>query len=101
MAKIWIEHGRVDYLPFMHQSNIPATANMLYLLVLPFGGQFAAKVLTMFVGVFAAMAIGGITEHRYGKDSGWWAALAIFSVPVVLWEIGTAYVDVFHGAAFA
>lgn len=101
MAKIWIEHGSVDYLPFMHQSNVPATANMLYLLVLPFGGQFAAKVMVIFVGLFAAMAIGGITERRYGSHSGWWAALAIFCVPVVLSEIGTAYVDVFHGSAFA
>lgn len=101
MAKIWIEHGSVDYIPFMHQSNIPATANMLYMLVLPFGGQFGAKILGMAIAVFAAFAIGGITERRYGKNSGWWAALAMVAVPVVLWEIGTAYVDVFHGSAFA
>jgi hypothetical protein len=51
--------------------------------------------------VFAVLAIGGITEQRYGKHSGWWAALAVAAVPVILWEVGTAYVDVFHGAAFA
>lgn len=101
MAKIWIEHGRVDFIPFMHQSNIPATANMLFMLVLPFGGQFGAKIIGIFVAVFAALAIGGITEHRYGKHSGWWAAIAVVAVPVVLWEVGTAYIDVIHGAAFA
>jgi hypothetical protein len=101
MAKIWLLNGKVDYIPFMHQSNVPATANMLYMLVLPFGGQFAAKVLGVFFAVFAALAIGGLTEKRYGGNSGWWAALAIVSAPVLLWEVGTAYVDVFHGACFA
>lgn len=101
MAKIWLAHERIDYIPFMHQSNVPATANMLYMLVLPFGGQFAAKILALFFGIFAAAAVGGITEARYGKGSGWWAALAIVSAPVLLWELGTAYIDVFHGACFA
>ena len=101
MAKIWLIKGKVDYIPFMHQSNVPATANMLYMLVLPFGGQFAAKVLGVFFAVFAALAIGGLTEKRYGNNSGWWAGLAIVSAPVLLWEVGTAYVDVFHGASFA
>ncbi|MEO7454038.1 MAG: hypothetical protein ABIV13_04675, partial [Fimbriimonadales bacterium] len=62
---------------------------------------FAAKTLGVFFGIFAAGAIGGLTENRYGKNSGWWAALAVVSAPVLLWEIGTAYVDVFHGACFA
>ena len=100
MAKIWLQHGKVDYIDFMHQSNVPATANMLYMLVLPAGGQFAAKVLAMFFGIFAAIALGGIAEQRYGKNAGWWAALSVVAAPVVLWEIGTAYVDVFHGACF-
>jgi hypothetical protein len=100
MAKIWLQHGKVDYIDFMHQSNVPATANMLYMLVLPGGGQAAAKVLAMFFGIFAALAFGGITEKRYGKNAGWWAALAVVAAPVVLWEVGTAYVDVFHGACF-
>lgn len=101
MAKLWIEHGRVDFIPFMHQSNIPATANMLFMLVMPYGGQYAGKVLGIVLAVFALLAIGGITEKRYGKGSGWWAALAILAIPVITWEIGTAYIDVIHGAAFA
>jgi len=101
MAKLWIEHGRVDFIPFMHQSNIPATANMLYMLVLPYGGQFGAKVLGIFCVVYALLAVGGLTERRYARNSGWWAALAVVCVPVVLWEVGTAYVDVIHGSAFA
>lgn len=101
MAKIWLQNGRVDYIPFMHQSNIPATANMLYMLVLPFGGQFAAKVMGMFFAVFTAAAVGGMAEQRYGKNAGWWAATVALSAPVLLWEVGTAYIDVFHGGAFA
>ena len=100
MAKIWLQHGRVDYLPFMHQSNIPGTANMLYMLVLPFGGQYAAKVMALFFGIFGAAAVGGLTEKKYGGNSGWWAGLALFCAPVLLFELGTAYVDVLHGYAF-
>jgi hypothetical protein len=98
MGKIWLQHGHVDYIPFMHQSNIPATTNMLYMVADSLGGQYAAKTIAFFLAIFATMAIGGLASMRYGKKAGWWAALAFVATPVVLWEVGTAYVDVAHGA---
>lgn len=97
MAKIWLEHGRVDYIPFMHQSNIPATVNMLYCFGLQFGGQFGAKSIAFFYTVFALISVGGLAAHRYGTRAGYWAAIAFVATPVVLWETGSAYVDVAHG----
>lgn len=97
MAKIWIQHGTVDYIPFMHQSNITPTINMLYMNVLGMGGQYAAKTVMIFFALFGALAIGGMSRFRYGGNAGFWAALALVAIPVVAWEIGTAYIDVAHG----
>ncbi|MGI8923667.1 MAG: ArnT family glycosyltransferase [Fimbriimonadales bacterium] len=97
MAKIWNQHGKVDYIPFMHQSNIAPTVNMLYMYVLPFGGQFAAKTVAFFFAAFAVLTLGGLAQWRFGKNAGYWAGLAFLATPVVLWEVGTAYVDVAHG----
>jgi hypothetical protein len=98
MAKIWLEHGRVDFIPFMHQSNIPATENMLYMLSLPLAGQAAAKSTALGMVVLAMLAVGGLAAYRYGGRAGWWAAIALLATPVVLSEVGTAYVDIAHGA---
>ncbi|MBA3725851.1 MAG: glycosyltransferase family 39 protein [Armatimonadetes bacterium] len=70
---------------------------MLYMHVLPFGGQFAAKTVAFFFAVFAVLTLGGLAQWRFGKSAGYWAALAFLATPVVLWEVGTAYVDVAHG----
>lgn len=97
MSKLWLAHGKVDYIPFMHQSNIPATVNMLYMLALSIEGQFAAKTVAFGFSIFAVLMIGGLAAYRYGRPAGYWSAFAFAVVPVVLWETGTAYVDVAHG----
>lgn len=97
MSKIWLMNGKVDYIPWMNHSNIPATANMLYAWGLEIGGQAGAKMIGWVFAIFACLGVAGLTAFRYGSRAGNWAALAFVCVPVILWEPGTAYQDVIHG----
>ncbi len=97
MARIWLDSGRLDYIPFMPHSNVPGAVNMLYLWGLWAGGQSAAKMLTVLFLALAALAVAGIAGARYGRAAAAWAGLATLASPVLLWEAGTAYVDIPHG----
>lgn len=97
MSKIWLMKHQVDYIPWMNHSNIPATVNMLYAWGLEFGGQAGAKMIGWVFAIFACLGVAGLTAHRYGRRAGNWSALAFICVPVILWELGTAYQDVIHG----
>ncbi|HWP30172.1 MAG TPA: glycosyltransferase family 39 protein [Fimbriimonadales bacterium] len=97
MSKIWLREGKLDYIFFMHQSNIAPGINMLYLWGLALGGQSGAKTFAFCFALFAVLCVAGITAKRYDRNIGYCAALAFLSAPVALWEIGTAYVDVAHG----
>lgn len=97
MSKIWLSEGRVTYIPFMHHSNIPATINMLFIHGLQFGEQTGAKTFGFMFGIFALLFVGGLASKQFNSRAGAWASLMLIASPVVLWEIGTAYVDVAHG----
>ncbi|MCH8273356.1 MAG: glycosyltransferase family 39 protein, partial [Armatimonadetes bacterium] len=97
MSQIWLDEGRITEIKFMPHSYFPATINMLYVWGLDVGGQYGAKGFSWMLALFAVLTAGGLTAHRYGRNAGWWAALAFAAVPVVLWEAGTAYQDVGHG----
>ncbi len=97
MSKIWLLEGRITDIFFMHHSHVPANVNMLYIWGLALGGQAGAKVFGIAFAGYALLALGGLASYRYGKWGGYVSALAFISAPVVLWELGTAYVDVAHG----
>ncbi len=97
MSKIWLLHGRVDWIPFMDHSNIPAAVNCAYVPMLQFGDQYAAKTLIWMCALFAICAVGGFASMRYGADAGWIAAVCAAVIPVFVWEAGSAYIDIPHG----
>lgn len=97
MARIWLDSGRLDYIPFMPHSNVPGAVNMLYLWGLWAGDQSAAKMLTVLFLALAALAVAAIGGARYGRAAAAWAGVATLASPVLLWEAGTAYVDIPHG----
>ncbi|MBX7131411.1 MAG: hypothetical protein K1X67_01920 [Fimbriimonadaceae bacterium] len=98
VPKLWLEAGKMVYIPFIHHSNFPFTVDNLYIWGLQWGGQTGAKTFTIGFLVFGAMAVFGMARRWTGKTAaGWWAALAFVGVPVVLWESGSGYIDVAHG----
>jgi hypothetical protein len=97
MVRIWLDSGGLDYIPFMPHSNVPGVVNMLYLWGLWFGDQYAAKMLSVLFLAVASLAVAGIVGARYGRAAAGWTGIATVASPVLLWEAGTAYVDILHG----
>lgn len=89
---IWLREGRINYIPFIHQSNFPFVVEMQYLWALGIGAgaggaklfHWATLLLTL-AGIFAFARRAGL--------SGAWAVAGLVSVPVVLWEATVAYAD--------
>ncbi len=97
VPKIWLAEGTIRTIPFIHHSHFPFAVDNLYIWGLTWGGEAGAKAFSVGYLIFGLQAAYGLAKDRYGDAAGWWAALAVATVPVVLWESGTAYVDVAHG----
>lgn len=97
VPKIWLQSGQIHYVPALHQSNFPFTVDNLYIWGLSYGGQSAAKAFNWAVLLLGCFALFGLTRRWYGGRAGWWACVGFVGMPVVLWEAGTAYVDLAHG----
>lgn len=97
VPKLWLAAGQIQFIPSISHSNFPCTADVLYVWGLQWGGQYGAKAFSLAFFLFGLLAIFGLARQRYGTWAGWWSALAFASIPVVVWESGTAYIDVAHG----
>lgn len=97
LAKLWLAEGRITYVSFIHHANFPGAIDLLYVWGWTWGGQTGAKGFSVAILGLGLMSLFGLARQRYGERAGWWAALALGSMPVVLWESGTAYIDVGHG----
>lgn len=97
VPKLWIEAGQITLIPTIHHSNFPFAVDNLYIWGLLWGDSAGAKTFSLLYGGFGALALFGLARARYGERAGWWAVVAFLGIPAVLWEIGTAYIDVSHG----
>lgn len=97
LAKLWLAEGRITYVSFIHHANFPGAIDLLYVWGWTWGGQTGAKGFSVGIYALGLMSLFGLARQRYGERAGWWAALALAAMPVVLWESGTAYIDVGHG----
>ncbi len=97
VPKLWLGAGQIQFVSFIHHSNFPFTVDNLNVLGLTWGGQYGAKAFQLAFFIYGILAIFGLARERYGEKAGWWAALAFAGMPVVIWESGTAYIDVANG----
>lgn len=97
VPKLWIEAGRMEYIPFIHHSNFPFAVENLFAWGLQWGGEPGAKGFTLGFLVFGLMVVFGLARRLFGPTYAGWAAVALAGVPVVLWETGSGYIDVAHG----
>lgn len=97
--KLYLRAGRIFFIPYDSHTQFPFTLEMLFTFGLAFGGPSAAKLFHWAAGWLAAVAVGRWTMRLSagGRPVPAWAgaaaALAFGSMPLVLWEIGTSYVD--------
>lgn len=96
VPKIWLERGQVGEISFIHHSNFPFAIDGLYLIGLK-NGQEAAKAFNLWIYALGCLSIFGLAKERSNALGGLLAACAFATVPVVVWESGTGYIDVGHG----
>lgn len=97
VPKLWLQAGRVEFIPSIHHSNFPFTIDILNVWGLMWGGQAGAKAFELAIYLLGLAFVFGVSRQQYGARAGWWGALAFGTVPVVMWEAGSAYIDVAHG----
>lgn len=98
--KLYLVAGRITFIEYDSHTHFPFTLEMLYTLALALGGDGPARMLHWACGWLAALAAAAWTAERNESGAPWappLAALVFASAPVVLWEMGTAYIDL--GAA--
>ena len=97
--KIYLRAGKILFIPYDSHTQFPFTMEMLFTFGLAFGGTAGAKLFHWAAGWLTAIAVGLWTIRLYanGRQVPAWggaaAAVVFGSMPLVLWEIGTGYVD--------
>jgi 4-amino-4-deoxy-L-arabinose transferase-like glycosyltransferase len=94
---LWLKAGQIVPVPFIHHSNFPQSVDNLYIWGLTWGDQAGAKAFQVCFYLLGIATVYGLTRNRYSGKAGAWAAVTFATVPVVLWEAGTGYIDVAHG----
>jgi len=91
LPKIFIHDGRIHAIPWLSHSNFPFMLEMLYMLGLLFQGQSLAKLFHFGCGWLAVLAVFGFSRRAWGKRAGWLAAAVFAAIPLVAWEMISAY----------
>jgi 4-amino-4-deoxy-L-arabinose transferase-like glycosyltransferase len=97
VPKIWLGDGQIHFISFIHHSNFPASVDCLYIWGLKYGGEAGAKAFSWAFAGLGVVAAFGFIRAKFDEIAGWWSALAVASIPLVVWESGTAYIDVANG----
>ena len=95
--RMYLEQGRLVDMPHDYVSLYPMTWELLFGYGLALGGPVAAKLLH-----FAMLPLTAVLLHRLARrfvpGASPWLAVALFaSVPTVMWEASTAYIDLALG----
>ena len=90
--------GRVFFLKDNVYANFPENVEMLYLLGMVLSGSkltgaFVGKMLNVFFGLLAGLALYSAAQRIFGKRAGLAAAVFFYSCPAVTMLSGVAYVE--------
>jgi len=91
IPKVYIHDGRIHAIPWLSHSNFPFTLEMLYLLGLVFDGQSLAKLFHFGCGWLMVLAVFAFGCRAWGRRAGWLGAATAAAIPLVAWEMMTAY----------
>jgi hypothetical protein len=91
--KIWLQNGALVDLPFEFISLYPMTWELLFGAALALGGPVAPKLLHFSCMLMCAALVHCACRRYFPGCSPWLATAFFVSVPTVLWEASTAYLD--------
>jgi hypothetical protein len=95
IAREFATRGSTAAMPEQLGSYFPALAQVSYALATLFSSIDSAKFVHFFVGLLTAGAVFATARRLAGVAAGLLAAALWLSIPLVLWEMSTAYVDLF------
>lgn len=91
VPEIWLQDGRIHPIPWLTHSNFPFTMEMLYLFGLLLRGQIVAKLFHFGCGWLLVCAVFAFARRWWGARAGWLGAAIFAAIPLVGWEMTTAY----------
>ncbi|MCX7798795.1 MAG: hypothetical protein N2109_00450 [Fimbriimonadales bacterium] len=97
VPKLWLEAGRIERIPFIHHSNFPFAVDNLFLWGLAWAGESGAKMFSVGLLAYGLLAVFGLARELAGQQAAWWSLALFCGIPLVVWQGGTAYIDVAHG----
>lgn len=94
--KLYLEAGEVYRILHDYHTNSPLNLEMLYTIGLAFGSEAMAKSFHFAVYLLLIASVAGAAKRLFGNAHGSLPALAasiVGTLPPIVWEAGTAYVD--------
>jgi len=91
--KVFLQGGRIVFLPTDHHSNFPFMMQMLFMVGLLFQGYALANLFHFVTGALCVAAVVAIGRRHFTPTAGLIGALIVATTPLVIWESSTAYVD--------
>ncbi len=93
MPKLYVRDGGIHAIPWLTHSNFPFTIEMLYTVGLLARDQSLAKLLHFGCGWLTVLAVFGFARRHWGSLAGWLGACILAAVPLVAWQMTTAYIE--------
>lgn len=93
LPKMWLQHGRPVDIVAEFISLYPLTWELIFGAGLVLGGPVAAKLLHFSALPLTAVLVYEFTRRFLPQSSPWLAVALFVTIPTVLWEGTTAYVD--------
>ncbi len=93
IPKLYLQAGRIHFIPWLTHSNFPFTLEMLYTLGMLLHGQSAGKLFHFGCGWLTVCAVFAFARRWWGPSAGRLAAAIFAAVPLVIWQMMTAYIE--------
>jgi hypothetical protein len=93
IPSVWLEQGTIVDFPNEFVSLYPMTSEITYGIALSLGGAVAAKLLHFSALLLIAGLVYRMARRWTPSASPWLAVALLVTVPTVLWEASTAYID--------
>ncbi len=93
IPKLYLQAARIHFIPWLTHSNFPFALEMLYALGMLLHDQSVAKLFHFGCGWLTVCAVFAFARRWWGQSAGRLAAAIFVAVPLVIWQMMTAYIE--------
>ncbi len=93
IPQMFIQNGKITYLPDIMFWGMPKLNEMLYLLLMIAGGVNAAAIFNWLIGLLAISSLLGFVENRLSRESAWVAAASLVVGQSQVNLLGSGYAE--------